>query len=104
VGRCESCAVFPGGAHVISIAVGTYVFALILTELGTNPWYSLVYGLFGSQFLALLTSSAEPMAFLFVVVAIYCWLCHRLWLAVTAFAVAGLTKETALLFVHAFIG
>lgn len=89
--------------NIASIALGTYIFACILKTMGTSPWYALVYGLFGSQFLALMTGLAEPMTFLFVVLGIYLWQQQKISSSVAAFALAALTKETALLFVFAFV-
>ncbi len=89
--------------NVISITVGTYFVSLILSNMETSPWYALVYGLYGGQFVALLTSLSEPMAFLFVALAIYLWTREKLWPSIAVFAIAGLTKEVALLFVLAFV-
>lgn len=89
--------------NVVSITVGTYFVSLILAEMGTSHWYSLVYGLYGSQFLGLMTSLTEPMTYLFVALAIYLWTQRKFSKSVAVFAVAGLTKEVALLFVFAFI-
>lgn len=89
--------------NILSIVLGTWIFALLLKSMGTNPWYSLIYGLFGSQFLSLMTSLAEPLAFLFIVLGIYLWTQKKFALCIFCLALAALTKETALLFVLALI-
>lgn len=89
--------------NIFAIAAGTYSIALILKQMGTSPSYSLVYGLYGGQFLALMTSLTEPMTFLFVALAIYLWTQEKFWQSIAVFAIAALTKEVALLFVFAFL-
>lgn len=89
--------------NIVAITVGTYTVSLILADMGTSHWYSLVYGLYGSQFLGLMTSLTEPMTYFFVALAIYLWTQKKSSQSVVVFAIAGLTKEVALLFVFAFI-
>ena len=88
--------------NIFSILIGTYFMSLLLNNMGTNPWYSLVYGLYGGQFLGLMTSLTEPLAYLFVVAGIYFWSKDKLLWSTFSFSVAILTKEVAILFVIAF--
>lgn len=90
--------------NVLAITGGTFFVARILDEMGTSPWYALVFGLYGSQFLGLLTSLSEPMMFLFVALGIFFWTRGNLAACAVALAIAALTKEMALLFVLAFVG
>lgn len=89
--------------NVLAITGGTFFVARILDGMGTSSWYALVFGLYGSQFLGLLTSLSEPMMFLFVAMGIFFWTRGKLAACVAALAVATLTKELALLFVFAFV-
>lgn len=89
--------------NIAAITVGTYFFSLILVEMETSPWYSLVYGFYGSQFVGLMTSLTEPMAYLFVAIGIFLWAQKQFFQSVAIFAIAGLTKEVTLLFVLAYI-
>lgn len=99
----ELAAVWLVVLNVLAITAGTFFVARILDDMGTSPWYALVFGLYGSQFLGLMTSLSEPMMFLFVAMGIFFWTRGKLAACVAALAVAALTKELALLFVFAFV-
>lgn len=89
--------------NLASLAIGTLTLEKLLEQQGVNRWYALTYGLsigiFGSARLSL----SEPLAYGLALVGIL--LASRekwLWSALV-FALAGLSKETALLFPGAYI-
>jgi hypothetical protein len=89
--------------NILAISGGTYVTEEILVELGASRWYSLVYGLYGSQLVGLRTVLNEPVAHAFIQLAILTWIRRRLIWTILFFGLAALTKEIALIFLGAFI-
>lgn len=88
--------------NIIAISGGTWLIELLLADLGVSRWYALAYGLYGGQLLGLRTSVSEPMTHMLLVAAMLAWQRDKRWWAVIAFSLAGLTKETALIFVAAY--
>lgn len=89
--------------NIIAICAGTRFMEILLIEENVSGWYALVYGLYGGQILALLTSLTEPLSYALVLAAILAWKRkHLLWTAVF-FALALLTKETAIVFVGGLV-
>jgi len=89
--------------NLIAIGVGTWATEQLLYYFKTNRWYTLTYGLYGGQMLALRTDMNEPLAQALVQCAILAWVKEYRWMAVTAFAAAALTKETTLIFLAAYL-
>jgi len=89
--------------NVAAIGLGTWATELLLMDLGVSRWYALAYGLYGGQLLALRTDLNEPLAQALVQWAMLAWVRERRWWAVAAFGLAGLSKETALIFMAAYI-
>jgi hypothetical protein len=83
--------------------LGTYATELLLQDLGVSRWYALGYGLYGGQLLALRADLNEPLAQGLVLWAMLAWARKRRWLAVVAFGLAALSKETMLIFLAAYI-
>jgi hypothetical protein len=92
------------GVNIIAIGLGTWAMARLLTILGTSPWYALIYGLYGGNFVALRTNLTEPLAYGLVALAILAWEEEHLWWSVVGFSLAALTKEVTLVFVAAYMG
>jgi len=89
--------------NVLAIGAGTWVVEQLLINFRVSRWYALTYGLYGGQFLALRTDMNEPLAYTLVVVAIWAWAKdQRVW-AIIVFSLAALTKETALIFLAAYM-
>jgi hypothetical protein len=89
--------------NIAAIGLGTWATERLLMDLGASRWYALAYGLYGGQLLALRTDLNEPLAQALVMVAMLAWAKERRWLAVLAFSAAALAKETALVFLAAYI-
>lgn len=89
--------------NIAAIGLGTWLTALILVKLRVNRWYALAYGLYGGQLLSLRTDVNEPLAQGLVQLAMWAWLTERRWLAIVGFGLAGLAKETALVFLGAYM-
>lgn len=89
--------------NVAAIGLGTWATERLLVDLGASRWYALVYGLYGSQLLALRTDLNEPLAQALVQCAMLAWARERRWLAALAFSLAALAKETALIFLAAYV-
>jgi hypothetical protein len=89
--------------NIAAIGVGTWATEGLLKILRLSRWYALIYGLYGSQLLALRTDLNEPLAQALVQLAMLAWARkHRAW-AVIAFGLAALGKETTLIFLAAYI-
>ena len=89
--------------NVIFIGIGTWLTECILTELNTGHWYALVYGLYSGQLVALRSDMNEPLAQALIQFAVWSWVKKRHRWVVLGLAMALFAKETAVLFLGAFI-
>jgi hypothetical protein len=89
--------------NVAAIGFGTWITERLLMGLGASRWYALAYGLYAGQLLALRTDLNEPLSQALVLWAMLAWARDRRWLAVVAFGLAALAKETALVFLVAYM-
>jgi hypothetical protein len=89
--------------NVAAIGFGTWATERLLVDLGASRWYALVYGLYAAQLLALRADLNEPLAQALVMWALLAWARERRWLAVVAFGLAVMAKETALIFLAAYM-
>lgn len=89
--------------NVLAIGLGTWATEGTLRHFHVNRWYALAYGLYGGHMLTLRADLNESVAHAFVQVAMLAWIKERRWLAVLAFALAALSKETTLIFWAAYI-
>jgi len=89
--------------NLAAIGLGTWFTERLLVDLGASRWYALVYGLYGAQLLALRADLNEALAQALVMWAILAWARDGRWLAVVAFGLAALAKETALIFLAAYM-
>lgn len=88
--------------NIAAIPIGTWLTEELLDDLGSSRWYALIYGLYGGQFVALRTNLNEPMAQMLIASAMLAHNRERRGWAILAFALAGLTKETTLIFAAAY--
>lgn len=89
--------------NLIAIGVGTWATEQLLILFRVNRWYALAYGLYGGQFMALRTDLNEPLAHMFIQLAMLAWAKKKHRSATIAFALAALSKETALIFLAAYL-
>ena len=89
--------------NLTAIGLGTWATERLLVDLGASRWYALVYGLYGAQLLALRADLNESLAQALVMWAVLAWAKDRRWLAMVAFGLAALAKETALIFLAAYM-
>ena len=84
--------------NLIAVGAGTLAVALLLRHRGLSPWYAAVFGLYPGLFFAVTRDLAEPLAYALVAAALLAFERRRLPAAVALFALAGLARETTLLF------
>jgi hypothetical protein len=82
---------------------GTYLFEELLTAENKNRWFGLIYGLFPGLLIAVRLSVNEPLAFGLAVAAIWLYQQDKPISAAVTLALAGLTKEPALVFAGGFM-
>jgi hypothetical protein len=89
--------------NVVSAAVGTAILGHLLVSRGQSRWLALAYGLYAGIQVAIFRDVADPLAILWLIVAI--WGLQRQSLLQTAAALgfALLTRESLLLFVPLFL-
>ena len=88
--------------NIMAIALGTWVIERLLSYHNTSHWYAIVYGLYAGNLVALRSDMNEPLAQALVMVAIWSWIQQKYPQSFISFALALLTKETALLFIAAY--
>lgn len=89
--------------NLVAIGVGTWATERLLVEFGANRWYALAYGLYGGLMLGLRADLNEPLAQALVQLAILAWEKKAKGWAAMGFALAALAKETALIFLFAYL-
>jgi hypothetical protein len=82
---------------IAAVGVATYALAAILAREGVEPWYGALFAAYPGIFLAVSHDLAEPLAYALVALALLVRP-RRLVLASVFFALAGLTRETTLIF------
>lgn len=104
VGRSELVPWTLFGLGLAAVGAGTYLLARYLAARGASPWYALLFGLTPGLQVAVNRDLAEPLAYAFVAGGILAFGSghRRLVLSGTLFALAGLTRETTLLFPLAY--
>lgn len=86
----------------LAAAGGTLGIAAWLQRRGCSPYFALCYGLALGLFTAFLRDLTEPLAYALVALAIYLYDFggrRRVWYSAITFALAGLARETTLIFV-----
>jgi hypothetical protein len=89
--------------NIAAIGLGTWATEQLLLNERVSRWYALSYGLYGGQLLALRADLNEPLAQAFVQLAMLAWVKDRRVWTVIAFSLAVLAKETALIFLAAYM-
>ncbi len=88
---------------VAGVLAGCVASGALSMRLGGPAWPALAFALVPGTFESLRISTPDPLAFAFVLWALYFLLRRRLWWAVLFGVAAGLTKETGLLFLFGFL-
>ena len=82
--------------NLLALLAGVRLTERLLLRYGASRWFALAYGLYAGQLLSLRLDVSEPLAQCFIMLGVW-WGEEERWpLAGVAFALAGLTKETAL--------
>nr|HID12411.1 hypothetical protein [Anaerolineae bacterium] len=84
--------------NLASVALGTAAVVGLLRDWSLSPWLALLYGLNPGHILSIQMDLPDAMAVDFGVLGLYFWKRERRVLAVVAFALAVLARETAALF------
>ncbi len=87
--------------NLIAVAGGTFALALLLRKRGASPLYAALFGFAPGLYEAVARDLSEPLAYALVAAGLAAWWWAeqpRPWLAGVFFGLAGLTRETALLF------
>lgn len=87
--------------NVSSIIISTYFLALWFKRNNLSPYFSLIYGLYPGIHLATQRDLTEPLAYTFVIIAIFLYYSearYKLILSSVFFASALLTREITVLF------
>jgi len=89
--------------NIGSIVIGTEALDRLLRLKGFNPWYSLVYGLFIGQLWSVRRDLTEPLACMFVLLAVYAYTRKSILLSTTFFSLSLFAKETTIFFVAGYL-
>lgn len=84
--------------NLLAAIVGTYFIMALLEHHNLSIWYSLYFGLLPGFFLSTLRSCPGPVVSMFIVSGLYFYVKERHVSAVTAFSLAGLTREMSMIF------
>ena len=87
--------------NLAAVAGGTLALALLLRRRGASPVYAALWGFAPGLYVAVSHDLSEPLAYALVLAGLLAWWWDdraRPWLAGVIFGLAGLTRETALLF------
>jgi len=89
------------GLNVIAMCLGTAAVALWLRRRRRSPWFAVIYGLWPGLVFAVFRDLSEPVAYALVALAVLLFdlrSARRLAASAALFALALLTRETALVF------
>jgi hypothetical protein len=84
--------------NVAAVVVATFLLALLLRRRGASPWFALLYGLSPAAFICVDRDLHEPLAYALVIGAMAAFLADRLVLTAILLGLAGVARETTLLF------
>jgi len=82
---------------IAAVGAATFALAAVLARMGAPPWYGAIVGAYPGIFNAVSHDLAEPLAYALVALALLAWP-RRLLLAAALFGLAGVTRETTLVF------
>ena len=88
------------GLNLLAVLGGTYALTRLLARAGASPWYAMLFALAPGLYFAVSRDLAEPLAYALVAAAMFAWSGgrERLLVSATLFGLAGLTRETTLVF------
>ena len=90
--------------NLIAITLGTEVADRLLRLTNHSPWYALSFGLYIGQLLALRHDTAEPLAYMLILAAVYVYeKKHDFNLSSLFFALSLFAKETAIFFAGGYL-
>jgi hypothetical protein len=92
------------GLNLLAVTAASLGLAVWLRAKGLSPWYALLYGTFPGLVFSVARDLTEPVAYAFVVLSLLAFdesRRSRVVLAACLLALAGLTRETTLVFVLA---
>ena len=87
--------------NLLALVGGTLALALLLQRRGASPFFALFFGFAPGLYEAVSRDLSEPLAYSLVLVALAAWWWDekpRPWFAGLAFGLAGITRETTLIF------
>ncbi|WP_416181020.1 AZOBR_p60025 family cell surface glycopolymer formation protein [Bellilinea sp.] len=86
-----------------SLIFATLLLEKILKLNNISRWYALSYGFFAGLWLSLRLDLTEPLAFLFVIVAVFTIQKEKIWLGSLFLILASLTREVTIIFTISFL-
>lgn len=87
----------------VSLIFATLLLEKILKTNNLSRWYAICYSFFAGLWLSLRLDLTEPLAFLFVIVAIFTIQKEKIWLGSLFLILASLTREVTIIFIISFI-
>jgi hypothetical protein len=87
--------------NLVAVVGGTLALALMLQRRGASPYFALLFGFAPGLYEAVSRDLSEPLAYSLVLVALAVWWWDdkpRPWSAAILFGLAGITRETTLIF------
>jgi hypothetical protein len=85
---------------IAGVFAGTFALAAVVARSGASPWYGAIVGVYPGSFVAVSLDLAEPLAYGVLALALLTWYTRqpRILGAALLFGLAGVTRETTLLF------
>jgi len=84
--------------NLLAVGGGTLAVGVLLRDRGLSSWYAVLFGLYPGLFVAVARDLAEPLAYALAALGLLAFERRRLVPAVALFALAGVARETTLLF------
>ncbi len=88
--------------NIVALVAGTAILERLLERFQVSRWYALVYGLYAGQLMSVRLDLNEPLSYGLTVAAIWAFERERVGWSGALFALAALSKETALVFAGAY--
>src|SRR3989338_4443127 len=102
-GHATLVALFLPLVNIVSVGMSVYLLGRLLERYALNPWLSLLYGLSPGLIFSFFYNLAEPLAYFFVIAAVYYFLNNRFIRSTIFLTIAALTKEICLLVAVGFM-
>jgi hypothetical protein len=85
---------------IAGVFAATFALAAVVARFGASPWYGAIVGVYPGSFVAVSLDLAEPLAYGVLALALLTWYTRqpRILGAALLFGLAGVTRETTLLF------